>query len=246
MTKRIIGMACIAIAAVVTAPAQNIQLHYDLGHTLYSGLAARPNVTTTFELFKPDSWGSTFMFTDIDYFSDGAAGVYWEFSREIDVSSNKQWALHAEYNGGATTVEHTAIASRFQHAALAGVAWNWAAPDFTKTVSLQALYKHYFHGQQRRAFESFQLTTVWNITFAHGLSTFCGYTDLWYDPSVGGRLVLQSEPQLWLNLSAWKGLERLPLSVGTEVEVSNNFVYDNQGRRNRFYAIPTIGAKWTF
>ena len=62
------------MAGALTVGAQNIQLHYDLGHSLYGGLSGRPNVTTTVEMFKPDKWGSTFMFTDIDYYTDGTAG----------------------------------------------------------------------------------------------------------------------------------------------------------------------------
>lgn len=64
------------IAYVVTGHAQNLQLHYDLGHSLYDDLTSRPSVTTTFEMFKPDKWGSTFTFTDIDYQRDGVAGAY--------------------------------------------------------------------------------------------------------------------------------------------------------------------------
>ena len=69
--------------------AQNIQLHYDLGHSLYNGLTPRGSVTTTMEMFKPDKWGSTFAFTDIDYKNDGAMGAYWEIAREFNVSRNK-------------------------------------------------------------------------------------------------------------------------------------------------------------
>ena len=36
------------------------------------------------------------------------------------------------------------------------------------------------------------------------------------------------------------------LSLGSEVELSNNFVWNDRGKHNRFYAIPTIAAKWTF
>ena len=47
-----------------------------------------------------------------------------------------------------------------------------------------------------------------------------------------------------------KGKIALPddfkLSVGTEVEISNNFVYPVKGMNNRFYAIPTLACKWTF
>jgi len=226
--------------------AQNIQVHYDLGHSFYNDLAGRPNVTTTFEMFKPDKWGSTFMFTDIDYFSDGAAGAYWEISREFNLTSNKQWALHLEYDGGATTIEHTGIGNRFQHAFLGGAAWNWASKDFSKTFSLQAMYKYYFKGLYRGAFNGFQLTAVWGDTFANGLCTFSGFIDVWYDRDVRGKLITLSEPQFWFNLNALKGMEGINVSVGTEVEISNNFVYNDKGNNQSFYVIPTIAAKWTF
>ena len=86
------------------ATAQNVQLHYDLGHSLYKDLTNRPSVTTTVEMFKPDKWGSTFMFTDIDYQREGVAGAYWEISREFNLTKNKQWAAHIEYNGGLTKI----------------------------------------------------------------------------------------------------------------------------------------------
>ena len=91
--KKIVISALMAVAAM-GAQAQNIQLHYDLGHSLYEGLSGRPNVTTTVEMFKPDKWGSTFMFTDIDYFTDGTAGVYWEISREFKLGKQTPFALH--------------------------------------------------------------------------------------------------------------------------------------------------------
>lgn len=243
--KKIMTLMVLLTAAIATQ-AQNVQVHYDLGHALYSELNGRPNVTTTVEMFKPDRWGSTYMFADIDYFSDGAAGAYWEISREFNLTSNKQWALHVEYNGGATSIEHTAIASRFQHAFLAGGAWNWASSDFSKTFSLQAMYKYYFKGMGRGAFNGFQGTAVWSDTFAGGLCTFSGFVDLWYDKDVSGKLILLSEPQFWFNLNTLKGMDGVNISVGTEVELSNNFVFDDQGRNNKFYAIPTLAAKWTF
>lgn len=234
----------LAVAAVTGA--QNIQLHYDLGHSLYGDLNTRPNITSTIEMFKPDKWGSNFFFVDIDYFSDGAAGAYWEVSREFNVTANKQWALHLEYNGGATTVEHTGIGNRFQHAFLGGGAWNWHSEDFSKTFSLQAMYKYNFKGAKRGAFNGFQATAVWGDTFAKGLCTFSGFFDVWYDRDVKGKLIVLSEPQFWVNLSALKGMEDIRLSIGTEVEISNNFVFNNAGRNNRFYVIPTLAAKWTF
>ena len=84
------------------------------------------------------------------------------------------------------------------------------------------------------------------MTFANKLCTFSGFADLWYDKNVNGKLIFMSEPQFWFNLNTIKGMEGVNLSLGTEVEISNNFVYNDMGRNNKLYAIPTIAAKWTF
>ncbi|MBF1436371.1 MAG: DUF5020 family protein, partial [Prevotella micans] len=76
--------------------------------------------------------------------------------------------------------------------------------------------------------------------------TFSGFCDLWYDPNVNGKLIVVSEPQLWYNLNTIRGWEKVKLSLGSEVEISNNFVWNDKGQNNRFYAIPTVAAKWTF
>ena len=214
------------VATTVAAPAQNVQLHYDLGHSLYNDLGNRPSVTTTVEMFKPDTWGSTYLFTDIDYQRDGVAGAYWEIAREFNVTKNKQWAFHVEYNGGLNSDEDTWNATRFQHAVLAGGAWNWHSADFSRTFSVQALWKYYFKNRHygARPFNGFQLTEVWGIQFAKGFCTFSGFCDLWYDPSANGKWIVISEPQFWWNLNKFKGWEKINLSVGTEWELSNNFV----------------------
>ena len=235
-------------AVSMSVSAQNIQLHYDLGHSLNSDLTNRPSVTTTFEMFKPDKWGNTYTFTDIDYQRDGVAGAYWEIAREFNLLRNKQWAAHIEYNGGLSSDEDNWNATRFQHAVLMGGAWNWHSDDFSKTFSVQAMYKYYFKNRHynARPFSGFQLTEVWGVTFANKLCTFSGFCDLWYDPNVNGKLIVISEPQFWFNLNVLKGMQGVNLSLGSEVELSNNFVWNNRGEHNRFYAIPTIAAKWIF
>ena len=234
----------LANGLLTTANGQNVQLLYDFGHTFYGNLSGRPNVTTTVEMFKPDKWGSTFLFTDINYFTDGAAGVYWEITRKFTI--HKQWAVHIEYNGGATSIEHTAIASRFQHALLFGPSWNWVSADGQRNFSLSALYKQYFKGMGRDAFSSFQGTMVWGVNFAKGLLTFSGFADLWYDPEVSGKFSLLSQSQFWVNFNTLKGMDGINISLGTEIEVSNNFVYNDKGENNKFYVVPSLAAKWTF
>ena len=237
---------CMALGAV----AQNVQVHYDLGKSLYKDLSNRMDVTTTVEMFKADKWGSTYLFTDIDYKSDGVLGAYWEVARELNVSKNKQWAAHVEYNGGSTTGQTAGWYSgnRYQHAVLLGGAWNWHNGDFSKTFSVQVMYKYYFKNGHTGAhpFNGFQLTEVWGVNFAHKLCTFSGFCDLWYDPTVNGKLIVLSEPQFWINLNTQKGWDGINLSIGSECELSNNFVWNEKGKNNKFYAIPTIAAKWTF
>ena len=237
------------LMSFVGIKAQNVQLHYDLGHSLYGDLSNRPSATTTVELFKPDRWGNTFLFTDIDYFHDGAAGAYWEISRELNIwRDNMRWAFHVEYDGGLESSQLYDMSTRYQHAALVGGAWNWASVDFDRTLSFQALYKYYFKGQNpwNRPFNSFQATAVWGMLLANRLLSFSGFIDCWYDQSVRGHWVFLSEPQLWLNIYALHGCSDVRLSIGTEVEISNNFVFNKNGRNDRFYAIPTIAAKWSF
>ena len=246
MKRKILSILLIASALGINA--QNVQLHYDLGHVLEKDLGGRPSVTTTVEIFKPDAWGNTFLFVDLDYFHDGVAGAYWEVSREFNISHNKRWAAHLEYDGGLSSKQDTYISTRFQHTALVGPAWNWASADFSKTLSLQALYKYCFKGQNpwNKPFNSFQATAVWGLHFANRLFSFTGFIDCWYDANVKGNWITITEPQFWVNLNALKGCKDFNLSLGTEVEISNNFVFDDNGRNDKFHAIPTIAMKWTF
>ena len=48
--------------------AQDIQLHYDMGKD-------RKYLTSTVEMFKPDQYGSTFFFIDMDYGANDVQGV---------------------------------------------------------------------------------------------------------------------------------------------------------------------------
>lgn len=221
----------------------DVQLHYDLGHDLYGKqLSNRPRVTATVENFTPDKWGSTYFFIDADFGENVVKSGYGEISREL-----RFWkapiAIHIEYNGGLQRAAYG-----YDDAYLIGAAWNWSNADFTRTFSVQLMYKCLAHSQNHGgSCHSFQLTEVWGIKFAKGLCEFTGYCDLWYDNGVNGRLVLGAEPQFWVNM--WK-LPRISddakWSIGSEVEISNNLVWPSDGKNNRFYAIPTVAMKWTF
>lgn len=218
----------------------NVQMHYDLGHSLYGKeLGTRSNWTATIENFSADKWGSTYFFVDANFGDNVMKDAYAEISREL-----KFWkapfAIHVEYNGGLSNT------SSYNDAYLLGAAYNWANKDFSKTFSLQMLYR-YLANQAIGTKHSWQLTTVWGIHFAKRLCSFTGYADLAHDNSVNGALVFTSEPQFWVNLNALDKVDdKFNLSIGTELEISNNFVWPTNGTNNRFYVIPTLAAKWTF
>ncbi len=234
-----------AMSSIINA--QNIQLHYDLGRNIYTeDEADRQKVTVTLEQFKADQWGSWFYFVDLDFKRKDNTGAYAEISREFNLGKQSPLAAHIEYNGGLN------LGGSFQHSALVGPAWNGHSADFSKTYSLQLMYKHYFRGGAYNSpgYSSFQLTGVWSTTFANKALTFSGFVDFWRginSTNGHGTLVALSEPQLWFNVNSIKGLENTNLSIGTEVELSNNFIYSSKtGANDGFYVNPTIALKWKF
>lgn len=255
--KKILTAALLLISTIASAQV-NVQLHYDLGRAINpEGEPNRPNVTTTVEMFRADKLGSTYFFTDFDYFSDGVGGAYWEVSREFTFAkakNNSSFAAHVEYDGGLSINKYAGESgSRFQQAALVGPAWNWHSSDFSKTFSLQAMYKQYFRKRSDNLdpLASFQVTTVWGVTFADGLCTCSGFADLWhgYIPRFNAEgkqkkgLVFISEPQFWFNVMG-KNRQNDKLSIGTEIELSDNFIW--AGNSKTFFVNPTLAVKYTF
>ena len=234
------ALLCISIAAQAQL---NVQLHYDLGHDIYGDkLSNRPRVTATVENFTPDRWGSTYFFMDVDFGGNVVRSAYGEISRELRFWK-APFAVHIELNGGLN-----GTTGSFDNAYLIGAAWNWHNASFSKTFSLQLMYKWLAHRQNHgNTHNSVQLTGVWGINFAKDLLTFSGYLDVWYDRGVKGKWILSSEPQFWVNLWHLPRIsDDVKWSVGTEVEITKNLLWDAEGRNDRFYVIPTVAMKWTF
>ena len=225
--KKLILFGVMALMGL-TMYAQNIQLHYDFGRSIYSeqlggpqddNQGRRANVTLTLEQFKADNWG--------------------EISREFNLGKQSPIAAHIEYNGGLNRF------GSYQQAALAGFAYNGHSEDFSKTWSVQLMYKQYFKSYEyTRAYASVQLTGVWGINFAHNKCRFDGFIDFWRGENWRpghenhGMLVVLTEPQFWYNFTDH-------FSVGTEVEISNNFIYNVVDDKS-FFINPTLAVKWNF
>jgi hypothetical protein len=222
------------MACALAVGAQNIQLHYDFGRNFYSDQEPnRQKMTMTIEQFKADQWGSWFYFVDVDFSRHFVEGAYTEVSREINIKKESPFAVHVEYDGGLTRTY------AFQQAALLGAAYNGHSADFSKTWSVQLLYKQYFSNKDIHSYASGQLTGVWGLNFLNNKLRFSGFIDFWRGEKADnghGMLVMLTEPQLWYNITDH-------LSVGTEIEVSNNFVtnfYDGK----TFFVNPTLAVKW--
>ncbi|MCF0236883.1 MAG: DUF5020 family protein [Bacteroidaceae bacterium] len=227
-------LVAIALLCGSKSAAQNLQLHYDFGHFTPS-LQSRSSLTATLEGFHPDRYGSTFYFVDFNFPESGKTLLYGEVAREI-----KWWrgpvSLHVEYNGGYMQ------RAWFGQAALLGATYTHNAPDFHSGWSLILAYKHHFkHDNPAGA----QLTGTWYRHFGRGKWTFTGFADLSLERDATDKAYacLLTEPQLWFNLNRVKGVpQRFNLSVGSELEISYNFPYENR----KLYAVPTLGLKWTF
>ena len=231
-TTRLMVLIAAMLCLPVASKAQNLQVFYDTN---------RECVTTTFEMFRPDAFGSTFIFVDMDY-APTALGAYTEISRELCFwkDSECNWlSVHAEFNGG------LAGATTFNNAWLLGLTYSGHSSDFSKTWSVTASYKA-IPGTVGLNLEkqphNFQLTGVWGVNFADGWCSFSGFADFWREARVwqGTNFIFITEPQLWVNLNKIEGWDNVNLSVGAEVEFSNNFVAKG------FKAMPALGAKWTF
>ncbi|MBR4365412.1 MAG: DUF5020 family protein [Bacteroidaceae bacterium] len=234
--KKVLLFSLLSVFSMAVS-AQNVQLHYDFGRLFYPDQeAGRQRVTMTLEQFKADQWGSWYYFVDVDFSRKFTEGAYTEISREFNLGKQSPFAAHIEYDGGLNRF------GSFQQAALVGGAWNGHNADFSTTYSVQLMYKQFFKSYDyTRAYASVQLTGVWSTTFANKAMTFSGFIDLWRGENAfgHGQLVMLTEPQLWYNF------KNQHLSIGTEVEISNNFIY-NTYNDDSFFINPTLALKWAF
>ncbi|MCF8217688.1 MAG: DUF5020 family protein [Bacteroidales bacterium] len=224
----------LAMIAGFNLTAQNIQLHYDFGKD-------RQYLTSTVEMYKPDKWGSTFYFIDMDYgISDNLTGVnmaYFEIARGLKFWDSP-FEVHLEYNGGFGQYEAVPYVGAYQinDAWLAGGHYTFASEDFSRIFTLQLMYKYIRDVEDL----SFQITGVWELNYFDGKFTFAGFADFWKEPvdfdfdgQTDTDFIFMAEPQLWYNFTK-------NFSLGSEIEVANNFIKEG------FQINPTLGAKWRF
>ncbi len=201
--------------------AQNLQLHYEAS-------GDREYFVSTLEMFKPDNYGSTFWFVDMEYAAPGVKGVslsYWEIARAFTLPLNNLSAT-IQYNDGVANF------GSLGQVWLVGV--NYYLDLGFIALPIDVLYRK----AQGADSPDFQITTTWFLPLMDGNIELSGFFDYWSEDepgSDGKQFVLLGEPQIWYNANEH-------LSIGSEVEISNNFVFGSEGLQ----ALPTIGLRWTF
>jgi len=222
--------------------AQNLQIHYDFGKPENSD--RRDFFVSTFEFFRPDSLGQTFLFADFEFNakepSNGVSSGYFEISRELYMpwfrknSYLKNLGFHMEYNGGsaiATIDSGKTIGYNLTKSWLTGFSFPVRIKNFKFNTIL--LYKY----TAETTGNDLQVTLVWfQMLFNHKV-TLDGFADFWTRDNENDtkELVIYSEPQIWYNV--YRGF-----SIGSEFKISYNFFPGSE----RVEVFPTIGAKYSF
>ena len=213
------------VGSCLWLPAQNLQLHYDFGKAQnFDQTIERRYFTATFELFKPDKLGSTFLFVDVD-FDKGAGGAslaYFEIARKITLHQKSGFGVQVEYNDGTPDF--------IVPAWLAGI-------TFPIRLGGVSVYTSWLYRANRGSRSpDGQMTLVWSIHVWKNRFEFSGFVDVWTQDNVldsGKQWVILSEPQLWYNLST-------RFCLGSELEISRNFfTFDGS-----FEWMPTLALKF--
>jgi hypothetical protein len=220
-------------------------LHYDLGKQ--EDGTVRNFFVSTFELFRPDSLGYTFLFTDFEFNSpDNPRGVslgYFEAAREFTfpcLHNNailRNLGIHIEYNDGSViyaSSDSMVLGENLRSSWLAGPEYSFISGNLS--INTMVLFKYI----RDSSVPDFQWTLVWYWRFFHDNFTLTGYSDVWtqqdfMNGSEEKIIVLYSEPQVWYNFSEH-------LAVGSEFKISRNFIPGSQ----RTEIFPTIGIRWEF
>ncbi len=237
MLKKVL-FTLVLIVSSFSIYAQNLQLHFDPRHALHGDKISEKNYfTATFEMFKPDKWGSTFMFVDLDFNqSRGNIGTaYMEIARDIKLGKSPIMA-HVEFNGGVGNAENFGFS--IANAYMAGASYSTMIGK--ANIGTYLVYKY---NAFAKVSNDVQWTVTWGVDLLNNKVRICGFLDVWTqdkkatlgDGHSGKHIVLLTEPQFWYNLTP-------NLALGSEIEISNNFLK----RKDKAYINPTIAAKWNF
>ena len=200
----------------------NVQLHRDFHREAF---------TSTLEILEIDRLGTTFFFTDYDFYTAGQTGSYFEVARNLAVWRAKPMVfnLSAQFNDGVLNID-ALTGKQIPRTLLGGIALSNISIG-KAYIELQGLAR-----QEFGADPGWQFTGVWSVPLANSRVQFLGYVDWFNHNYLDQPTVLLAEPQLLVRLGQW--------AVGTELEISRNFsgaYTEKQGfAYEKWYTHPTI------
>ena len=236
-------LLCAGLLPVRIAQTQNIQLHYDLRHTLQPAQNSVNFPSFSFEYFKNIdtlNHGSFLlkMQADLKGQRGNTGQVFTQVTQTLRFWKPKIF-LAVNYNGG-LGVTTDGYGFYLSNALGVGAAYpfQWKGAWFTINV----LYR--YNAFVRPSFDP-QLTFYLGRSFFHykllAASSFVGWTenrnqgDAFTASLRGKKLAFFADPQLWFTV--WKGF-----AVGSKVNVYYHLLSPN----NTVQAYPTIGTKYQF
>ena len=205
------------MALATSVFSQNIQLHYETSKD-------REYLVSTLEMFRPDDHGSTFWFVDMEYDGGQLSLAYWEIARYLTLPVNNLSAT-IQYNDG------VAGFGNLGKVWLAGL--NYYLQIGPVGLPIDILYR----AAAGATSADLQLTTTWMVPLFDERVEFAGFLDIWSQDAVNDSkdIVFLAEPQIWYRFGE-------SLSIGSEVEISQNFVFGETGLQLK----PTLGVRWDF
>ena len=210
--NRLALMASLLLMLLLVPAKSSAQVNAQL---FYDFGSDRKFMTLTLEMFKADKWGNTYFFVDHDFNYD-------------------QHVEGPNLAPGGTYLEIARCLNFWQESPL-------------KALSLHVEYKNV---RKHSSDVPMQLTAVWAMNDLFGVKglKFDGFADFWWEDhdclNDDGEwekksTVFITEPQLWYNVGQHFGVDNL--SVGSEIELTNNF-----GSTPGFKCRPCLGIKWDF
>lgn len=216
----------------------SVEYHHIVGKYIYNDLkeVAFPANLVTLQHSSADKWGNNFLFVDMNMGQGKMNNVYTQIHRYTKFWDAPIYIL-TQYNGGLLRGSEMA----FNHAYLCGAAWQYSNAEKQAFIGVDMAYR-YDQGMERP--HNMSLNTSWSWTSWNRVFTLCGFAKLTTQRLEGIRSGVNflAEPQFWVNLNQFVGVhDDFNLSLGTEVKLSYSMVAPD-----KFYALPTVGLKWTF
>jgi len=223
--RRVLLLLTLLLCGTFALHAQlNFQFHYNYGHQFYEQTKSGSDITTTIEYSGRDRWGSNYILVDFDYSHDNISRTYWEFERELQFWKGPI-SVRLEYCG--SSLSH--------HMFDIGPTYTYLSPSKKSCLTATIMYL-YNVGQTQKSSPKF--SGFWMFDLAKSKVTLIGYLDAW--EFSGFKFI--AEPQLWVNLNAFKGVAKdFNLAIGGEVRVTYDLMLPDA-----WCAIPTVALKWHF